>query len=136
MASRLPIPQDELKKILFEAKIVKEEEWKEAEDNAHRRRRGVEEVLIERGFLNSRYLYELISDKLKVPFINLRKRKLDHEVLNIIDEIEKVRSGNNMNWMDILRLAFTHAPKDAKELMKKIDHEDNRISELVKKLSK
>ncbi|MBT4209368.1 MAG: type II/IV secretion system protein [Candidatus Komeilibacteria bacterium] len=86
MASRLPIPQDELKKILFEAKIVKEEEWKEAEDNAHRRRRGVEEVLIERGFLNSRYLYELISDKLKVPFINLRKRKLDHEVLNIIDE--------------------------------------------------
>ena len=86
MASHLPISQDELKKILFEAKIVKEEDWKEAKDNAHRRRRGVEEVLIERGFLNPRYLYELISDKLKVPFINLRKRKLDHEVLNIINE--------------------------------------------------
>ena len=56
--------------------------------------------------------------------------------LEIIDEIEKVRSGNNMNWMDILRLAFTHAPEEAKQLMKKIDHEDNRISELVKKLSK
>ena len=55
--------------------------------------------------------------------------------LEIIDEIEKVRSGNNMNWMDILRLAFTHAPEETKELMKKIDHEDNRISELVKKLS-
>ena len=38
--------------------------------------------------------------------------------------------------MDILRLAFSHAPDEAKKLMKKIDHEDNRISELVKKLSK
>ena len=56
--------------------------------------------------------------------------------LEIIDEIEKVRSGNNMNWMDILRLAFTHAPEKRKKLMKRIDHEDNRISELVKKLSK
>ena len=56
--------------------------------------------------------------------------------LKIIDEIEKVRTSNNMNWMDILRLAFTHAPEETKELMKKIDHEDNRISELVKKLSK
>jgi len=63
-----------------------------------------------------------------------KNKKIEH-YLEIIDEIEKVRSGNNMNWMDILRLAFTHAPEEAKELMKKIDHEDNRISELVKKLS-
>ena len=56
--------------------------------------------------------------------------------IKIIDEIEKARSGNNMYWMDILRLAFTHAPEEAKKLMKKIDNEDNRISELVKKLSK
>ena len=55
--------------------------------------------------------------------------------LKIIDEIEKVRTSNNMNWMDVLRLAFIHAPQEAKKLMKKIDHEDNRISALVKKLS-
>jgi len=64
-----------------------------------------------------------------------KNKKIEH-YLKIIDEIEQVRSGNNMNWMDILRLAFKHAPVEAKELMKKIDHEDNRISELVKKLSK
>jgi len=63
-----------------------------------------------------------------------KKKKLKY-YLEIIDEIEKVRSGNNMNWMDILRLAFTHAPEEAKQLMQKIDHEDNRISQLVKKLS-
>jgi hypothetical protein len=63
-----------------------------------------------------------------------KEEQIEHYI-KIIDEIEKVRSGNNMNWMDILRLAFSHAPEEAKTLMKKIDHEDNKISELVKKLS-
>ena len=55
--------------------------------------------------------------------------------LKIIDEIEEVRTKNNVNWMGVLRVAFTYAPDEAKKLMKKIDHEDNRISELVKQLS-
>ena len=60
---------------------------------------------------------------------------LKNHYLNIIDEIEKVRTRNNLNWMDVLRLAFKSAPEEAKALIKKIDHEDNRISELIKKLS-
>ena len=40
--------------------------------------------------------------------------------LGIIDEIEKIRTKNNVNWMDVLRLAFTHAPDESKKLMKKI----------------
>lgn len=56
--------------------------------------------------------------------------------LKIIDEIEKIRTKNNVNWMGVLRLAFTYAPEEAKKLMKKIDHEDSRVSDLVKKLSK
>ena len=63
-----------------------------------------------------------------------KDKKIKH-YLKIIDEIEKVRTNNNVNWMDILRLAFIHAPEEAKKLMKKIDHEDNRISNLTKKLS-
>ena len=55
--------------------------------------------------------------------------------LKIIDEIEKVRTKNNVNWMDLLRLAFTYAPEETKNLMKKIDHEDHKISDLIKKLS-
>ena len=50
-------------------------------------------------------------------------------------EIERVRTKNNLNWMDILRIAFKYAPHEAKQVMKKIDHEDDRISKLVKKLS-
>ena len=62
-------------------------------------------------------------------------RKPIEYYLEVIDEIEKVRTRNNVNWMDVLRLAFKHSPEEAKLLMKKIDHEDNRISSLVKKLS-
>jgi len=56
--------------------------------------------------------------------------------LEIIDEVEKARTKNNVNWMDVLRLGFIHAPDEAKKLMKKINVEDGRISELFEKLSK
>ena len=62
-----------------------------------------------------------------------KKKKIEH-YLKIIDEIEKVRTRNNVNWMDLLRLAFTHAPEEAKELMKKVNTADDEISELLKKL--
>ena len=86
MSSKLPISQEDLKKILFEAKAISTKDWEAAEDNAHRRRRSIEEVLIERGFVNIQYLYELVGDKLDVPYVNLRKRKLDPAVLGELTE--------------------------------------------------
>jgi hypothetical protein len=56
--------------------------------------------------------------------------------LEIIDEIEKVRSKNNINWMNILRLCFKHSPDEAREIVKKINTDDMKISDLLKKLSK
>ena len=64
-----------------------------------------------------------------------KKEQIEH-YLKVIDEIEKVRTRNNVNWMDVLRLAFIHAPEKAKKLMKKINEEDNRIFQLFEKLSK
>jgi hypothetical protein len=37
--------------------------------------------------------------------------------------------------MDILRLAISHAPDEAIELLKKVNSEDRRISELFIKIS-
>lgn len=56
--------------------------------------------------------------------------------INIIDQIEKVRSKNNKNWMNILRLAFKNSPKSTAKIMAEIYKEDNRISKLAKKLTK
>ena len=56
--------------------------------------------------------------------------------LKLINKIEKVRSKNNKNWMDLLKLAFKHAPKQASNIIKKINNHDKKISQLLKKLEK
>ena len=63
-----------------------------------------------------------------------KKKKIEH-YLKIIDKVEEIRTKNNVNWMDVLRLAFINAPEETKIIMKKINQEDNRISELFEKLS-
>ncbi len=52
----------------------------------------------------------------------------------IINQIQKVRSQNNVNWMDILKLAFKLDPQNASKIMKKINYDDKKISKLLKKL--
>jgi hypothetical protein len=53
----------------------------------------------------------------------------------IIGQIEKIRSKNNVNWMNILRLAFKLDPKNASKIMKKINYDDKKISNLLNRLS-
>ena len=54
----------------------------------------------------------------------------------IINEIAKIRSNNNLNWMDILKLAFKLDPESASKIMRKINYDDKKISQLLNKLSK
>lgn len=54
----------------------------------------------------------------------------------IIDQIEKCRSKNNVNWMNILRLAYSKAPEESIKIFAAIYKEDKKISSLAKKLTK
>ena len=54
----------------------------------------------------------------------------------IINQIEKIRSKNNVNWMNVLRLAFKYDPKGATKIMAKIYSDDSKIGKLAKKLTK
>ena len=54
--------------------------------------------------------------------------------LKIIDKIEKVRTKNNSNWMDILRLAFKSSPVQASKILSEIYKEDKNINILAKEL--
>ena len=65
----------------------------------------------------------------------MKKNNSKNNYLKIINKIEKVRSKNNANWMGLLRLAFKHAPKEASQLMKRVNSEDKKISSLLSKLS-
>ena len=70
-----------------------------------------------------------------IEYKKMRKKNID-KYLKIIDEIEKVRSNNNVNWMDMLRLAFKHDPKNASKIMANIYVDDQRVSKIVKKIVK
>ena len=64
----------------------------------------------------------------------MKKKKLSN-YLALIKEIEKVRSRNNKNWMDLYRLAFEVAPERSINIIKKILNEDKSVSKLAKKLT-
>ena len=62
--------------------------------------------------------------------------KKNQKYIHLIDQVKKIRARNNVNWMNILNLAFKYAPKESKSLMKKINSDDKIISNILKKLGK
>ena len=62
------------------------------------------------------------------------KKKIN-KYLDIIDQIEKTRSKNNVNWMNILRIAIKNSPEETIKTMERINSSDNKISNLFKKLN-
>jgi hypothetical protein len=62
-------------------------------------------------------------------------KKKTKNYLEIISQIENIRKKNNVNWMNILRIAFKNNPKETARVMSKIYSDDRRIGTLVKKLT-
>jgi RimJ/RimL family protein N-acetyltransferase len=54
--------------------------------------------------------------------------------LFIIDKIQMIRSKNNVNWMDLMRLAFRTSPHEAEEIFSRINIDDDKIANLLKRL--
>ena len=77
---------------------------------------------------------------LKVGYLLHRKKKnllfmkKKTNKLRIIDQIESIRGKNNVNWMNLLRLAYKKSPRESAVIMSKIYRDDSKISKLVKKL--
>lgn len=59
---------------------------------------------------------------------------MKRDPMSIIDEIEAVRARNNANWMDLLRLAYRHAPDEAGAIVREILVMDEQVSQLGKEL--
>tara|TARA_B100001027_G_C16051537_1_gene234450 strand:+ start:297 stop:494 length:198 start_codon:yes stop_codon:yes gene_type:complete len=64
----------------------------------------------------------------------MSKKSNSKNYLKIISKIENIRKKNNVNWMNVLRIAFKYNPKKTASVMAKIYHDDQKISKLVKKL--
>ena len=63
------------------------------------------------------------------------KKKLRINYIDIIKRIQNTRSKNNINWMDILKIAYKNDPKSTKLAVSRINKLDKKISNLFKKLS-
>lgn len=56
--------------------------------------------------------------------------------LMLINKIQKIRSKNNKNWMDLLRLSLKLDFKTTAKILKDIVSDDKKISDLAKKIYK
>ena len=59
-----------------------------------------------------------------------------NEYSQIINKIQLLRKKNNINWMDILRLAMKYAPNETKKILKNINSYDKKISNEVSSITK
>ena len=52
---------------------------------------------------------------------NLKIKEVKNKkYLNALNKIEKARRQNNVNWMDILRIALKNAPNETIKLMRRL----------------
>ena len=56
--------------------------------------------------------------------------------LKLVNQIEKIRSKNNKNWMDLLRLSLKLDFDTTSKIIKEICKDDKRISSLAQKIYK
>lgn len=56
--------------------------------------------------------------------------------LDIFNKIENIRSKNNKNWMDLLRLSYESNPNKTLSILSKIISKDQTLVRLARQLKK
>jgi len=72
----------------------------------------------------------------KKQFKMKEKSKKIIKGIKLVNEIQKIRSTNNKNWMDLLKLSLKLDFKLTSKILKEICKEDKKISNLAKKIYK
>ena len=63
---------------------------------------------------------------------NIRIKK----ALKLVDQIQSIRSKNNKNWMDLLKLALRIDFDSTSKILKEICKDDKRISKIAQQIYK
>jgi len=79
--------------------------------------------------------YELLDKKnyfnIYIKFINYTNYKKEFK---LIDQIQEIRKRNNVNWMNILKIALSNSSNETRNVFKKVFVDDNLINKKFKKL--
>ena len=65
--------------------------------------------------------------------MNKDQRKIK-EGLNLVNQIQNIRSRNNKNWMDLLRLSLKLDFNSTSKILKEICKDDKKISTLAQQI--
>ena len=65
-----------------------------------------------------------------------RQMKKYKKSLSLVNKIQKIKTKNNNNWMDLLKLSLKLDPKKTSKILSEIYRFDQQISKIAKKLSK
>ena len=65
-----------------------------------------------------------------------KNSKKINQALKLVNQIQKIRSNNNKNWMDLLRLSLKLDFNLTSKILKEICKDDKRISNLAQKIYK
>ena len=71
----------------------------------------------------------------KIKCMKKNEKKIK-EGLILVNHIQKIRSKNNKNWMDLLRLSLKLDFNTTSKILKEICKDDKRISSLAQKIFK
>lgn len=66
----------------------------------------------------------------------MKKIKKINQGLKFVNQIQKIRSNNNKNWMDLLRLSLKLDFNSTSKILKEICKDDKRISKIAHKIYK
>ena len=67
---------------------------------------------------------------------SLKKEKKIQKSLKLINQIQKIRSKNNKNWMDIVKLSLSLDFNKTSKILSEIYKYDNKIGKITKKIYK
>ncbi len=113
------IPNDQLKKILLDARVIDEGMWSSVYKDSLRLSMPVEDILRERDIIKGHTLYEIVARAIHIPYANLKKQTISEDILNIFNNetvsIHKAIPFEMDTKKHILKVAFLD-PTDTKAI--------------------
>lgn len=83
----MKITENFLKKILVDTEIISLKDFNSSKEEAGKKGLSLEQVITEKGLISDYEMGQLIADEIGFPVVNLRKIKIEKEILNIVPEI-------------------------------------------------
>ena len=80
------LPTEEIKSILLKRELIDEITWEEAEEDAKRLNLDVVDVLLNRKILDLNIFYNVLSEELKIPRVNLKNIEIPVNILSLVPE--------------------------------------------------